>query len=159
MDEETPAVPAEPEKRSSPLKWVALLVIAALCGGAILIYARHGKTPKPAAIVREPLEILHLETFVVNLADDDHTYLRVGIDLGVEAKKSSAKEKEKGETNPRIPVVRDIVLAVLTSSTSADLSSAEGRRKLKEQLISQLAANVPELGTREIYITEFLIQR
>lgn len=99
---------------------------------------------------------LHLETFVVNLADEDgRTFLRIGIDLGLA--KAPGKEKEN-EVTP-VALVRDTILSVLMARTSGELANPEGKEKLKSDLMRTLVQRAPELKVQEIYFTEFLLQR
>jgi flagellar basal body-associated protein FliL len=97
---------------------------------------------------------LHLETFVLNLADrEQRSYLRVGIDLGL------AREMGRGENAPPVGQVRDIILGVLAQCRVDELLNAAGKGKLKEDLLRALQERVPGLEVKEIYFTEFLIQR
>ena len=96
---------------------------------------------------------LHLETFVLNLADpQQRSYLRVGIDLGL------SHEIGRGENAP-VAEVRDTILGVLAQCRVEDLQIAAGKTKLKEDLLRALQARLPGLGVEEVYFTEFLIQR
>jgi flagellar basal body-associated protein FliL len=96
---------------------------------------------------------LHLETFILNLADaDQRSYLRVGIDLGL-------SREVKKKSGPPVAQVRDAILNVLGESTVDELLTADGKTKLKENLLHTLQERMPELGVEEIYFTEFLIQR
>jgi flagellar basal body-associated protein FliL len=97
---------------------------------------------------------LHLETFVLNLADrEQRSYLRVGIDLGL------GREMGKGGSAPPVGQVRDIILGVLAQSRVEELLTAPGKAKLKEDLVHALQKRVPGLEVKEVYFTEFLIQR
>ena len=96
---------------------------------------------------------LHLESFVLNLADPgQRSYLRVGIDLGL------GRPLSKEEAAPIGPV-RDTILTVLGQAQTDDLVTAKGKAKLKEDLLRALQQRVPGLGVEEVYFTEFLIQR
>ena len=96
---------------------------------------------------------LHLETFVLNLSDPgQRSYLRVGIDLGL------SRPLGKAEAPPLGPV-RDTIIGVLGQAKAEDLITAEGKAKLKQDLLRALQNRVPELGVVEVYFTEFLIQR
>lgn len=96
---------------------------------------------------------LHLETFVLNLADPgQRSYLRVGIDLGL------GRELGKGENAP-VALVRDTILGVLGQSRVEDLLEEKGKAKLKADLLRALQERVPGLAVEEVYFTEFLIQR
>jgi flagellar protein FliL len=97
---------------------------------------------------------LHLETFVLNLADPgQRSYLRVGIDLGL------GRELRKGENAAPVGLVRDTIVGVLAQSRVDDLLTAKGKAKLKADLLQALQERAPGLDVEEVYFTEFLIQR
>jgi flagellar FliL protein len=103
--------------------------------------------------------VMHLEPFVVNLADpEDNRFLRIGIELGLE-NPPSAKEGKGGESEVPTARIRDCILAVLSTWHSDALLAPEGKEKLKDELVRALRARVPELGVREVYFTDFLVQR
>jgi flagellar FliL protein len=94
-----------------------------------------------------------LESFVVNLSDPEGgRFLRVGIDLGVDSPPAS---------RAAIPTarVRDTILAVLTTWRSDALLATDGKQKLKAELLRGLREKVPELNVRDVYFTDFLVQR
>ena len=103
--------------------------------------------------------ILHLEPFVVNLADtDENRFLRVGIDLGLE-KPLSGKEGKGAEGDLPSARIRDCILMVLSSWHSDALLAPDGKQKLKDEIVRALQDRVPELGVKEVYFTDFLVQR
>jgi len=96
---------------------------------------------------------LHLDTFVVNLADPgQRAYVRAGIDLGL------SRPIDRRDPPPLGPV-RDAIIAVLGQAKSDDLLTADGKTKLKQDLLHALQQRGPALGVEEVYFTEFLIQR
>ena len=96
---------------------------------------------------------MHLETFVMNLADtDQRSYLRVGIDLGLH------NEPKRSEALP-VAKVRDTILGVLAVAKVDDLLTSAGKNQLKQDVLHALQTRIPELGVEEVYFTEFLIQR
>jgi flagellar FliL protein len=106
--------------------------------------------------------VLPLESFTVNLADDqDGRFLRATIALGVDGRlpgtNPGSKVSESGA--PSMATIRDSILSVLAQSKSADLLTPEGKAKLKRDIIDSLHRDVPALGAREVYFTEFLVQR
>jgi flagellar FliL protein len=116
--------------------------------------------PRPVAPART---VLPLESFTVNLADpEEGRFLRMTLALGVEGQLPTIA---KGENKPvetslvSMATIRDSILTVLAKCTSAQLLTPEGKTKLKSDLIDSLNRNVPELGVREVYFTEFLVQR
>ncbi|HET7099954.1 MAG TPA: flagellar basal body-associated FliL family protein, partial [Terriglobia bacterium] len=105
-----------------------------------------------------PVAVLHLETFVVNLADPDHSsFLRLGVALGLSKPLPKGGESEKDA--PYIPNIRDAILNVLGSWQSSALLAPDGKEKLKQQLLHVLQQRAPELGIVDIYFTDFLIQQ
>lgn len=98
---------------------------------------------------------LHLETFILNLADSSpgqRSYLRVGIDLGL------GRGLSRGETAP-VAAVRDTILGVLAQARVDDLLTEKGKTKLKADLLHALQERMPGLEVEAVYYTEFLIQR
>ncbi len=103
-------------------------------------------------------KILHLDQFVVNLADpDSDAFLRVGIDVGVRAD-SPAITKE-GIDPASVGLVRDTVLKIITTRTSGDLLTPQGKDDLKKLLLDAIQKRDSALGATSIYFTDFLVQR
>jgi flagellar FliL protein len=103
--------------------------------------------------------IVHLEPFVVNLADpEENRFLRVGIDLGLE-KPLPGKEGKGGEADVPAARIRDCILYVLSTWRSDALLASDGKQKLKDEILHALKDRVPELGVKEVYFTDFLVQR
>jgi len=114
-----------------------------------------GKDPRGSPVK----SVLHLESFVVNLADpEENRFLRVGIDLGLENPLPAAEGKG-GEGAVPTARIRDSILAVLSTWHSDALLAPEGKQKLKDELLHALRERDPELGVKEVYFTDFLVQR
>lgn len=133
----------------------ALLGLLLLAGG-VAWYVHHSKvqaSDTSANTEDRPAGVIHLDSFIVNLADQDEvTYLRAAIDLGVD-RMPGAKE---GVPTAQL---RDTIIGVLATRKSDELLTPEGKQKLKDDLIAALNDRVPEVGVREIYFTDFLVQR
>lgn len=111
----------------------------------------------PAKDAAVPKSVMHLDPFVVNLADsEDNRFLRVGIDLGLE--NASAKDA-KGDGRVPTALVRDCILEVLSTWHSQALLAPDGKQKLRDEILKALQARAPELGAKEVYFTDFLVQR
>jgi flagellar FliL protein len=136
-----------------------LLAFALLAGAAwFLVLKRRAQPERPVPTAPSVKEVMHLESFVVNLADPPgDCFLRVGVDVGLERPINGRGEKEA----VALPTaqVRDVILRVLSTYNSDDLLAPEGKIKLKHELVKSLQAGVPELGVREVYLTDFLVQR
>ncbi len=160
-NEKTPEVANEtatPKKGSSKkilLLALGLLLLAA--GGALgwHFFSRKAAASGPAPTA--PLTLVHLNKFIVNLADTDRdAYLKVSIDLGVTGPVSKG---EDGDQKVPVPEIRDTILAVMTTCHSSDLLTPAGKMQLKRNLINALDRRVPKLGVRQVYFTDFLVQR
>jgi flagellar FliL protein len=143
-----------PAGRGRPVAFVIAFVVLAGLG---IWYWMHRGADAAAGQPDQPAGVkstLHLETFVLNLSDaDQRAYLRVGIDLGLN------KEAKHGEEPAPIAQVRDTILGVLAQGKVEDLLTAEGKTKLKQNLVQALHERMPQLGVEDVYFTEFLIQR
>lgn len=144
---------APKSKKTIVIVVVAVVVVAVAVGGIAMVKKRSAKPAKqePSAAVAATLP---LETFVVNLAGTERAYLRVTITLGL----AHPMVKEKQETGLPVPLVRDTILTVLSTAQPDQLLQTEGKSQLKAQLLQALQTRLPELGVKDIYFTEFLVQ-
>jgi flagellar protein FliL len=161
MSEDT--TPTNKDAQSAPKKSNAVMLIAvavvvlALAGGGAWFFLHHGKTAEAAPPEAASLHTVHLEGFTVNLSDPEEShFLRITIDLGLAHAPKAAKEGEGEVPTAR---VRDTLLMVLTKGKANDLVTQEGKTQLKKDLLAALQQNLPELDVREVYFTEFLVQR
>ncbi len=58
-----------------------------------------------------------------------------------------------------IAALRDTILDVVGQKSSNDLLSPDGKEHLKNGLKNALAKRNPDIKVREIYFTEFLVQK
>ena len=157
MPNKPQAAKGKQKSKSSPLL-VFLLLAAAGAGGYWFVSRRHAveasSTPKTASVT----SVIHLDSFVVNLADrNQSSFLKIGIDLGVT---SAPAEGKSGDANTAVlPKIRDTILSVLSTWQSGGLLAPDGKAKLKEQILDALHQQVPTVPIKEVYFTEFLVQR
>ena len=131
-----------------------VVVVFLLSAVGVWFWTSHGNELAQAHGVSPAQSTLHLETFVLNLADtNQRSYLRIGVDLGL-----NQEAKHAAETVP-VAEVRDTILSVLGDAKVDDLMTSPGKAKLKQDLLRALQQRVPQLGVEEVYFTEFLIQR
>ncbi|MBZ5631111.1 MAG: flagellar basal body-associated FliL family protein [Acidobacteriia bacterium] len=158
MADEQVAPPPVPESGRKKLK---ILLIAAVllagAGGALFYLTRPQPAHASPEETRAPKAVLHLDEFVVNLADEnDRAFLRIGIQLGL------AHELRKGgesKTLELVPPIRDAILGALTQHKADDLLTTQGKAALKQAIINAVNQRLPELGVQDVYFTEFLVQR
>ncbi len=156
MAEDTKA--PQTEKKSGGIVLILAVVLGiAAAGGGAWFYLHQSKTSQAAPPPAEALYTVHLEGFTVNLADvEENHFLRVTIDLGLGHAPKAAKE---GETEIPTARIRDAILTVLTAGKADVLITQEGKTQLKKEILAALQKTAPELDVREVYFTEFLVQR
>lgn len=163
-----PGAPEEKKKGSKiAILGIAVILILVLGGGGYVFMSRRAlasskKTDKAKASVLKtdatPVAVIPLESFVVNLADPDHsTFLRIGITVALS--KPMPKGPENPADSPLVPEIRDTILEVLNTWQSSSLLAPDGKAKLKAQLLAALQQRVPELAISDLYFTDFLIQQ
>lgn len=102
--------------------------------------------------------VMHLDPFVVNLADHgSDRFLRVGIDLGLE--RELEERAPPAQAAMSLARTRDTILTILTARDAQSVMAPAGKANLKDELTKALREHAPELGVREVYFTEFLVQR
>lgn len=98
-------------------------------------------------------QIVELPPFIVNLADSEQArYLRMTVSLGV-----AGEESEKPD-QLFITRVRNAMLAVLSEKSSDQILTAEGKAKLRKELLQAAKAASSEPEVMAIYITDFIVQ-
>jgi flagellar basal body-associated protein FliL len=154
--EEKRLQPDVSKKSGSGALALFLLPVVAVGAASVGWLSRPHVTNESAVNGGERLiqSVLHLDTFVLNLADpEERAYLRVGIDLGL-----GTAAKSKG-AEPPVAMVRDTILAVLAVAKPAEVLTPQGKAMLKAALLHALQERAPNLQVQEVFFTEFLIQR
>jgi flagellar FliL protein len=114
--------------------------------------------PRRVKAESEVRAVMHLDPFVVNLADPEgERFLHVGIDLGLE--QTPPEHSTGSQSDTPLARTRDAILMILTTCKADSLLAPDGKSKLKTDLVKALRENVPGLAVREVYFTEFLVQR
>jgi|GEM_PF-2737784 flagellar FliL protein len=94
-----------------------------------------------------------LDEFLVNLANPGGgRFLRATLSLRFH--NESARELIK-KSQPR---VRDLIIDNLSSRTTQDLATREGKAKLKDDVLNQLTRLIPEAGFDGVFLQSFTIQ-
>lgn len=103
----------------------------------------------------EVKQVMELQPFIVNLADKDGArYLRLTVSLGIGGE-STGSEKPDPLFTTR---VRNAMLAVLTTKTSQEVLTTEGKAALRKELLHAASTAVSEPEVYAIYITDFIVQ-
>jgi flagellar basal body-associated protein FliL len=60
--------------------------------------------------------------------------------------------------NSRLPIMDDTVITLLSTKTYEDLYTAEGKEKLRMEIMETLSKKLVDLHILSIYFTEFVVQ-
>jgi flagellar protein FliL len=150
----------EAKKSKAPLLIIIVAVVLLLGGGgAAWFFLHHAKTAEAAPQPKSADFIAHLEPFTANLADsEDSHFLRVTMDLDL-GRVPKGADSDKGNGDFPTARVRDAVIAVLTLGKADVLVTPDGKTALKHDIVAALQHKVPEIDARDVYFTEFLVQR
>ena len=105
--------------------------------------------PPPPA--EAPPAVLPLDTFIVNLQVKG-SFLKTTVQLEfVEPELPPTIEHET-------PKIRDAIIRLLSSKSAADILSADGKEKLREELRQEINGALKSEDVGQVYFTEFIIQ-
>ncbi|QEL55870.1 flagellar basal body-associated FliL family protein [Chromobacterium paludis] len=143
-----------------------ILVLAAVGGLAAYMFTNVNKAPGSAQSeqTKESAKKKHdgppifekMDTFVVNLAGNDGSLLQ--IDMQAELSDEEAKKK----FTEYAPKIRSAVILLLSSKSASELSTPDGKVKLKAQ-VKQIINEAMDAGDNpvvdSILFTSFIIQK
>ncbi len=94
-----------------------------------------------------------LDKFIVNLASDGGSrYLRTSINLELSSPEFQA------EVDKKKPLVRDIIIRVLSAKSYEEISTIRGKETLKDELVTELNKVFIDGQVKNVFFTEFVIQ-
>jgi flagellar FliL protein len=114
--------------------------------------------------------MLNMSTKIINLVDPTgRKYIRLTIVAEFapdDPEYTSLPEEEKAayltafeeKLNSRLPIMDDTVITLLSTKTYEDLYTAEGKEKLRMEIIQILSEKLVDLHILSIYFTEFVVQ-
>ena len=79
-------------------------------------------------------------------------YLRVQLDLELDS------DNVIGELDSKLPVVKDIILGILGSKSTEDLTTIKGKNRTKQEIIATLNKSLIDGKINDIFFQEFIIQ-
>lgn len=146
---------AAPKKKKKTGLIIAVLVLLLAAGGGAAWYFLLRPAHGPAQEAEAPPVFEKLDAFTVNLVDGEH-YLQVEFSL----KLADAKLSEGVQTH--MPEIRDAVLRLLSGKKIEELTTAEGKAQLSDEIRSRvnqaLGVKDPQEGVRGVFFTSFVIQ-
>lgn len=178
---EASAAEGRPQEQGAPKGGKGLLLTAMLApvlivagaAGAYLAFGRgagHGAgspeagkadAPRGAAVegteqARPSKGVLALEPFVANLADPEgDRFIKCTIRLVVEDAEAAKAARESDIALTRI---RDRILTLISSKAFAEVSTVEGKERLRREVQEQVSPFLEGGKVTEVYYTEFIVQ-
>ena len=142
------------EKSHMPMMAIIgiVLVLNLLIVGKIFMGGKGGSS----AASKESQQVgkkMPLEEFLVNLADPgSERYQKTKIALGL------SKDADEKKLEEDLAPIKDSVISVLSSSKRDEMSTEEGKQKLKEEIKERINKRLGGHKVVEIYFTAFATQ-
>lgn len=152
---------------------LAMIVGAAYLFGlpsALGLSAANPASAESEAGAHSPGPMIVLKERVVNLADPGgRKYLKFAASIefatgGAELRRAGAEERREKQAEfekslaPQVPLIEDAIITVLTARTTADVSTPEGKVRLKNDLKERLNQVLGKDQVANIYFTQFVMQ-
>jgi flagellar FliL protein len=126
--------------------------------GSRLVFVQQEETPEQegdTSVTAKPVVkfIFTLDPFLVNLADRDNVrFVKTSFQLGL------AEEPDKKNMTMTVAAMRDSIITLLSSKTSEQILTPQGKEKLREQVRTRMNAISPGIKVLEVYIVDFVVQ-
>ena len=140
---------------------VVLLVLVGGGVGAFLAMGSGGEESEDEEFEEEEYEegdasllppaVLPLETFIVNLQVKG-SFLKTTIQL------EFGEPELPATIESDIPKIRDAVIGYLSTKSSAEILTAEGKEKLREEIRDSVNETLGAEDVTQVFFTEFIIQ-
>ena len=157
----------EKKKSNAPLVIIGILVfLLAVIGGGFIGYTKlpavvlrvGGVVPEQDQEASKKIEVkglMPLDPFLVNLADEDGVrFLKATLQLGV----ANEMTGEVDKNSAMVAAIRDSIIALLTSKTSTQIMTPQGKDMLREEIRTRLNALSMSNKVAEVYIVDFVVQ-
>lgn len=161
---------------------IAVLVLILVIGGVIVALMSGGEeaaasshTETPAHGEEEPAKGEHaksaesggngeqslsevgimfpMELFTVNLlSESGRRYLKVEMNLEIEG------EELAHELEAKKPVLRDVIIRILSGKSLEEVSTIKGKETVKEEILTDLNARIHDGKIKNVYFTDFVVQ-
>ncbi|MGP1562061.1 MAG: flagellar basal body-associated FliL family protein [Helicobacteraceae bacterium] len=141
---------------------VVLILIVTIVGVILLLGSEENVSAKTAsgkpAVTKDMNDVklgpvVPLDHFIVNLADNSgRRYLKVKIQL--ELSGSGLMEEVENKT----ALIRDIIIRTLSSKTYEQVSTENGKIRLKDEIIGNINRKLIDGEVVNIFFTDFVVQ-
>jgi flagellar basal body-associated protein FliL len=135
-----------------------------------VIAAASTPTPTPHEYMPGEGIMINMSTKIINLVDPGgRKYIRLTVVVEFapdnpdyqslpEAEKTSYLTEFGAKLNALMPIMDDTVITLLSTKTYEDLYTADGKEKLRLEIMDILSKKLPEYKIISIYFTEFVVQ-
>lgn len=94
-----------------------------------------------------------LDLFTVNLlSESGRRYLKVEMNLELEGEELAL------ELETKKPVLRDVIIRILSGKSLEEISTIKGKETLKEEIVNDLNQRVKDGKIKNVYFTDFVVQ-
>jgi flagellar FliL protein len=116
-------------------------------------------------------------TKIVNLAEPNgRRYIRISITLEFEPHTVVAEESASGggegeaaatvdpstafqtEISTKAPIIDDVIISLISQKKFDDLYTADGKEKLRKEIMDRLNVALPDYRIMSVYFTEFVVE-
>lgn len=151
---------APPKKSRTKLMLIGGVLLLAIGGGSAWFFMGSDGAGAGGAVKQEPPKppvFIAMEPFTINLQPEmGDQYLQVAFTLQV------ADQTQVDNIKLYMPLVRSRILMLLSTKKASELSSAEGKKKLQDEIIAQIkqpfAPQSPPQQVSGVFFTSFVIQ-
>ena len=153
---------AEPPKSKLPLIILIMVVLNMAGTGFVAFMAMNPVAPPPPPEAERGPELdptviwgptVEMDPFVVNLNEPTSSrYLRTQIQMEM------ADQKAADRFGRAIPVIRNELLAYLSSLTVEDTLGMEAKERIRTHLVTKIGETLGEDQVKRLFFTEFVVQ-
>lgn len=147
-------------------KWIifigVFIFVAVVAGAAAFFFLRgrgdaaegeDGGEKTHEAAAKKVHAIYPMEPLIVNIHDGEELrYLKVKIEFEI------SSPEAKAEIDPLLAPMQDAILVLLSGKQMADITTTEGKNKLREEIMASIGKIVPPKIISRVYFTDFVVQ-
>ena len=113
----------------------------------------HSKGSSNSESLSEVGIMFPMELFTVNLlSESGRRYLKVEMNLEVDG------EELVIELETKKPVLRDVIIRILSGKSLEEVSTIKGKETLKEEIVNDLNQRIKDGKIKNVYFTDFVVQ-
>ena len=166
-DEQKDTAEQKPSGKSGKKKMIIIgaIILTAVAVGAAVFFFMHGRgeadedgeeggeNAHAAAATKKVHAIYSMEPLIVNVHDSaELRYLKIKLDFEISGPEA------KAEIDPFLPQMQDAILVLLSGKQMAEITTTEGKNRLKEEIMAGVGKIVPPKKITRVYFTDFVVQ-